>query len=48
MVVLYLLLLVGLLLVLLEVGAWLGWLNLCCHWLSAQAGNWQWCRAVLM
>ena len=35
-------------LVVLEDGAWSGWLNLCCHWLRAQAGNWQWWRAVLM
>ena len=26
---------------------WLGCLNLCSHWLSAQLGNWQWCKAVL-
>ena len=21
---------------------------MCSHWLSAQLGNWQWCKAVLM
>ena len=35
-------------LVVFGVGDWLGWLNLCCHWLSTQAGNWQYWRAVLM
>ena len=39
----WLLLLLGLLvLVLLVDVAWLGCLNLCSHWLSAQTGNWQW------
>ena len=27
---------------------WLGWVNLCCHWLRAHAGNWQCCSAVLV
>ena len=35
-------------LVLLVVESWVGCLNLCSHWLSAQEGNWQWWRAVLM
>ena len=52
MVVLYLLLLSWLLLELLllelVLETWLGCLNLCSHWLSAQFGNWQWCKAVLM
>ena len=32
----------------LSLETWFGCLNLCSHWLSAQLGNWQWCRAVLM
>ena len=32
----------------LSLESWLGCLNLCSHWLSAQLGNWQWCKAVLM
>ena len=30
------------------VDCWLGWVNLCSHWLRAQEGNWQCCSAVLM
>ena len=30
------------------VGSCYDWLNLCCHWLRAQEGNWQCLRAVLM
>ena len=32
----------------LSLETWLGCLNLCSHWLSAQLGKWQWCKAVLM
>ena len=50
MVVLYLLMSEVLLLVVLVVVdcSWLGWLNLCCHWLRAHAGNWQCWSAVLI
>ena len=37
-----------LLLVVVVVLGWLGWVNLCCHWLRAHAGNWQSCSAVFM
>ena len=26
---------------------WLEWVNLCCHWLRAQEGNWQ-CLSVVL
>ena len=51
MVVLCLLLLAGLLLLLwvfVGLAGCGGWVNLCSHWFSAQKGNWQWWRAVLM
>ena len=50
MVMFFLLLSGGLLLLLVVVVvlAWLGWVNLCCHWLRAHAGNWHCCSAVLM
>ena len=51
MVALFLLLSAGLLLLgvlVVLVDCWLGWVNLCCHWLRAQEGNWQCCNAVLM
>ena len=40
------LLMLDVLVVLLD--CWLGWVNLCCHWLRAQEGNLQCLRAVLM
>ena len=50
MVMFFLLLSGGLLLLLVEmvVLGWLGWVNLCCHWLRALAGNWQCCSAVFI
>ena len=35
-------------LLLVVVLCWLGWVNLCCHWLRAHEGNWQCCSAVFM
>ena len=37
-----------LLLVLLLLVGWFGFVNLWCHWLRAQCGNWHACSAVLM
>ena len=51
MVALFLLLSAGLLLLevlVVVVVCWLGWVNLCCHWLRAHDGSWQCCSAVLM
>ena len=48
MVTLFLLLSVELLLLLVVVLCWLGWVNLCCYWLRAHDGNWQCCNAVFM
>ena len=51
MVALFLLLSAGLLLLevlVVVVVHWLGWVNLCCHWLRAHDGKWKCCSAVLM